>query len=537
MENQWLKIYLIIFCLIAFTACHQPEKPVAQQSDTLRMSMEGDPQTLDPRRVRDLSTVTVMHMFYEGLMRTQADGLTVPALAESFTVSPDQKTYTFHLRSSVWSNGEPVTAKDFEYTWKSLLNPQFPSPNAYQLYVIKGAQAAKEGKASLDQIGISTPNNSTLVIELEQPTPHFLHLISTHFFYPVHTSLRQQSTDISALPKSNSVTNGPFKLEKWSHHNELTAIKNPRYWDKDKVRLARVQLIMLDNPTALQLFQNGELDWTGSPLSTLSIDALASLSNEQKLEVAPAAGIYLFRINTEKPPFNHVKMRQAFALALCRADLVEYVLQGNQIPAFGIIPYSFITSQPYFDDENTHLAKRLFQEALDEQAITLENFPSVSIHYASGERAHKIAQVAQQQWKEALGVDIALQSNEPKVYYDQLKNQSYQLGIGSWFADFRDPISFLEIFKSKDNGTNNTQWESAQYIDLLNQSAFVQDDEERKKILKQAERILINEMPVIPLFYSSYNYVKNPSIKNVYFSELGYLDFKHAYLDNNPETK
>lgn len=530
MGTHWPKFYLIVFCLLAFTACRQPEKPVTQ-SDTLRMSMEGDPQTLDPRRVRDLSTVTVMHMLYEGLMRTQADGLAAPALAESITVSPDQKTYTFHLRSSAWSNGDPVTAKDFEQTWKSLLNPQFPSPNAYQLYLIKGAQAAKEGEVSLDQIGVSAPDDLTLIVELEQPTPYFLHLVATHFFYPIHASLRQQTADARPLPDSDIVTNGPFKLEKWNYRNELTAIKNPHYWDRSNVRLNRIQLIVLDNPTALQLFQNGELDWTGSPLSTLSVDALASLRRQEKLEVAPAAGVYLFRINTEKPPFNHIKMRQAFALALSRADLVEYVLQGNQVPAFGLIPYSFIAGQPFFDDEDIHLARRLFQEAMEEQALTLENFPQVSIQYASGERAHKIAQVVQQQWKETLGVNVALQSSEAKIYYDQLKNRTYQLGIGSWFADFRDPISFLEIFKLKDNGTNNTQWESPHYIELLNQSALVQNAEKRKELLKQAERTIINEMPIIPLFYSSYNYVKNPMIKGVYFSELGYLDFKHAYLD------
>jgi len=285
MTNYWLKFYLIVFCLLGFTACRQPKEPIAEQSNTLRMSMEGDPQTLDPRRVRDLPTVTVMHMLYEGLMRTQADGLIAPALAESITISPDQKIYTFHLRSNVWSDGQPLTAKDFEQTWKSLLDPKFPSPNAYQLYVIKGAQAAKEGHASPDQIGIYTLDDSILKVELEKPTPYFLHLTATHFFYPVHPLLRQQPADASTLPDSSVVTNGPFKLEKWSHHNELTAVKNIHYWDKNNVQLNRVQLVMLDNPTALHLFQNGELDWTGSPLSTLSVDALLSLRNQKKLEI------------------------------------------------------------------------------------------------------------------------------------------------------------------------------------------------------------------------------------------------------------
>jgi oligopeptide transport system substrate-binding protein len=288
---------------------------------------------------------------------------------------------------------------------------------------------------------------------------------------------------------------------------------------------------VLDNPTALQLFQNGGLEWTGSPLSTLSVDALASLKKQNVLEVKPSAGTYLFRINSEKPPFTSVKMRQAFALALNRSDLVEHVLQGNQIPAFGIVPSSFLEGGPYFNDHDVLKARALFTEALREQMMTIEDLPAITIFYAANERAHKIAQVAQQQWKEALGVNVLLQSYEPKVYYDQLKKHDYQLGIGSWFADFRDPISFLEIFKLKDNGTNNTQWEHPDYIALIDASSKTADNQERSRLLQEAEKVLIQQMPVIPLFYNSYNYVRKPSVKGVYFSELGYLDFKHAYLE------
>lgn len=525
---KWLNFLLIPFCLLVCTACHQ-HQPIANHS-TLRISCEGDPQTLDPRQVRDLSTATVIHMLYEGLMR-QADGQPVPAMAETVSISPDQKTYTFHLRRSAWSDGQPVTAYDFEQTWKSLLDPQFPSPNAYQLYVIQGAQAAKEGRASIEQVGVYAQDDETLVVQLEQPTPYFLHLTATHFYYPAHASLRQQSPHSNASGGTQVLTNGPYQLEKWSRHNELTAIPNPHYWDKENIHLDRIALVVLDNPTALQLFQRGELDWTGSPLSTISTDALASLKNGKRLEIKPAAGIYLLRVNTERPPFTHAKMRQAFALALNRSDLVEHVLQGNQLPAFGLIPPSFLSGQPLFKDHDLSGARQLFQEALAEQGLTLQDFPQVAIYYASGERAHKIAQVAQQQWKECLGVNVALQSTEAKVYFDRLKNHDFQMGIGSWFADFRDPISFLEVFKLKGNGTNNTQWENPQYIALLDQSAKAADPMEREKLLKAAEEVILQDMPVIPLFYASYNYVKNRSLKGVYFSELGYLDFKNAYFD------
>lgn len=533
MLTKWLSFFLIPLCLFACIGCRKNE-PLAHTFSTLRISSEGDPQTLDPRRVRDLPTATVIHMLYEGLMRNQADDQPAPAMAETVTISPDQKTYIFKLRNSAWSDGQPVTAHDFEQTWKSMLEPQFPSPNAYQLYIIRGAQDAKEGRASIEQVGVHAQDDSTLVVQLERPTPYFLHLTATHFYYPVHASLRQQPFDAKGLNESPLLTNGPYQLENWKRHNELTSIPNPYYWDKQNVQLNQITLVVLDNPTALQLFQRGELDWTGSPLSTLSTDALASLKSQGQLEIMPAAGVYLFRINTERPPFINPKMRQAFAIALNRADLVEHVLQGNQVPALGIIPPSFLQGQPLFEDHDVLRARQLFQEALEEQVMTLEDFPQVSIYYASGERAHKIAQVAQQQWKEILGVNIDLQSSEAKAYYDRLKTHDYQMGIGSWFADFRDPISFLDIFKLKENGTNNTQWENPTYVALLDQSSKTTLRSEREKFLKSAEKVIVQDMPIVPLFYASYNYVKNPSVKGVYFSELGYLDFKNAYWEAHP---
>lgn len=518
----------LIFCLLLIcTGCQKEETP---SKSILRVSTEGDAQTLDPRRVRDLATTTVIHMLYEGLLRNGPDGQPGLAMAESMKVSPDQMTYTFQLRKSNWSDGEPVTAKDFEETWKSILDPKFPSPNAYQLYSIRGAQAAKEGRASLADIGVKAVDNKTLVVTLERPTPYLPSLLATHFFYPVHPHLREQPSDSSALGDTQIATNGPFILSEWHRHDELTAVPNSHYWDRPNVRLDQISLIVLDNPTALQLFQGGGLEWTGSPLSTISTDALASLKKAGTLDVMPAAGTYLLRVNTEKPPFTSAKMRAAFALAINRSDLVEHVLQGNQIPAFGIVPPSFIEGEPLFADHDRLKAHKLFREALDEQQLTVENFPPVTLYYASGERSHKIAQVAQQQWKEAFGITAALQSNEAKVYFDQLKKHDYQMGIGSWFADFRDPISFLEVFKLKDNGTNNTQWEHLDYVALLDNSSQTTGIQ-RNQLLKDAEALLIREMPVIPLFYASYNYVKSPSVKGVYFSELGYLDFKNAYLE------
>ena len=211
----------------------------------------------------------------------------------------------------------------------------------------------------------------------------------------------------------------------------MSAVQNPHSWDHKNVHLNQIRLITLDPTVSLQLFQNGELDWAGSPLSTLSVDALESLKKQGKLQITPAAGVYFFRINTDRPPFNNVKMRQAFALALNREDLVKHALQGNQIPAMGLVPPSFLPGEPLFNDHDLSTAKKLFQEALDDESLTLNEIPPIYIQYGAGERNHKIAQVAQQQWKEAFGIDPHLRSMEGKLQFEKLKARDYQLAVGS----------------------------------------------------------------------------------------------------------
>ena len=419
-----------------------------------------------------------------------------------------------------------MTADDFVQTWQSVLTPAFPAPNAYQLYVIKGAKEAKEGRASPESIGVKALNPSTLVVELEQPAPYFLEMTSCHFFFPASPAMRQAavSTEFDKV-----VGNGPFMQDRWKRRSEFSVVKNPHYWDAPQVNLERVTLVTLDENTALQLYNAGSLDWAGSPLSTMPQDAVATLKNSGKLQVASGAGTHWFRLNTEKAPFNNEKMRQAFALALNRKAIVEHVTQGNQQPAIGIIPPAFgFSHQDYFADNDVSTAQKLFNEALEENQLTKATMPSISLRYAANDRNHKIAQAVQQQWSKAFDIPVALDSSEPQVLLDRLRSGDYQISMGSWYADIRDPINFLEIFKSKTNPTNQTFWESPQYTTLLDQSSLELDPAERTLLLEQAEKVLIEGMPVIPLFHSAYNYMKNDHVTGEYFSPLGYLEFKEA---------
>ncbi len=522
-----LKFSVIFCCLLTFTACkrhsHSNEKLALEGDQIVHMSTSADPLSLDPRQVRDLGSVTILHMLYDGLMRLDNHGKPQNALAQSVTLSPDKKQYTFKLRPSFWSNGSPLTAFQFEQTWKTLLDPHFPAPNAYQFYVIKGAKAAKEGKLTWDQVGIKASDALTLIIELESATPYFLDLVSTHFYYPCHPDF--------SLEKP--LTNGPFKLHSWKKQNELIVSKNKHYWDANEVRLDHIIVTTLEDFTALRLYENGELDWIGSPMGTLPQDALATLKHQHHLAVSPAAGVHWFRLNTAKVPFNNSKMRSALALSLNRHEIVEHVTQGNQKIAEAIVPASFgLKRKSFFKDNSSSLGWYTFQEALEELKISKDELPTLTLCYSATERNSKVAQTVQQQWKKALGIEVQLESYESQLFFDKISREDYQVALGSWYADIGDPINFLTLFKDKDTGMNHTHWQEERYTSLLDQSDQVQDVGQRLALLDEAQSVLLAEMPIIPLFFGSFNYVKTEGLLGVYFSELGYVDFKHAFFGN-----
>lgn len=517
-------MHFFLFLVLALFFCSCTNKEESPKTNPfLTIAAADDPTSLDPRNVRDLSSSTVMRILYEGLTRSTFQGKIIPGIAESYTISDDQKTYTFHLRPSTWSDGSLLTAEDFEETWKTILSPSFPAPNAYQLYPIKGAKAAKEGLTPMNNIGVKAVDSSTLVVELENPTPYFLELTSCHFFFPVHQSLRTEKPNYL----QPHVGNGPFKLDQWTKRDELKFVKNSNYWDEKNVSLEGISIQILDEHTALQLFKTGKLDWAGSPLSTLPQDVIAPLKEQNQLQIAEGAGTHWFRINTVKIPFNNIKIRRAFSLALDRKAIVEHVTQGNQQPAFGIIPPSFGLQYQEDNGHNLIAAKKLFNEGLIDSRQKKTDL-NISLSYASNDRNHKIAQAVQQQWNTAFDIDVKLNANESHIQIDKMKKGNYEISMGSWFADIQDPVNFLEIFQSIHNPTNQTFWQNRQYTILLNLSAAEPDPAQRLQLFSQAEKILIEEMPVIPLFHSAYNYLKSEGVSGVYFSPLGFVDFKDA---------
>ena len=444
-------------------------------------------------------------------MRLDNGGKLVPGMAKEVVISDDALTYTFYLRNAHWSNGAPVTSQDFAYSWKSVLDPKFAAPNAFQLYPIKNARAFKSGEVSSNSLGISMPDAQTLVVTLEKPTPYFLELTSFFTLFPVN---QQQQNSY----------NGPFLLASNMVKDEIIAKRNPYYWDQDAVRLDEVHFIFLDERTALGMLETGELDLVGSPLSALPSDAIDALGKQ--IHAVPAAGTQWLRFQIEKNPTNNLAVRKALTLAINRRALIDHVVRGNQLPATGLIPPGVLwEAQSYFADHDLKAAQEALKEAGEVASLTLT--------YTQSERNHRMAQALQEQWRVALGIHVALEALEPQIAAQRIKSQEYQIALGSWFADIRDPINFLAVFERRDNGTNHTQWENPKYRQLLAESDIAPSELERKKLLQQAEATLMQDLPVAPIFFFRLNYLQNPRLKGVTVSELGIIQFRDAYFEVN----
>jgi oligopeptide transport system substrate-binding protein len=486
------------------------------------INIVSDLTTLDPRKMRNSNDKILASMLFDGLMRVGSEGKSIPSLLKDVKVSEDGKRYIFSIKEAYWTNGDKILPRDFVYAWTTSLSPKFISENAYQLFCIENAKEIKEGSLPFSSLGAKEIDESTLEVCLTSPIPYFLELLSFPIFFPVNKKM--DNTDIPWGLKDNELIScGPFSLKSWRHNDGVEVIKNNSYWDADVVNLSSIYMAIVGEETELLMFENKELDWAGSPSSNLPLDRLLDLRKTGALHSFPLLGTAFFRLNVEKAPFDNQNIRRAFSLALDRKALIDHVLQGGQEPALSLVPG---LSPSFFTDRSEKEAMSFLQKELGGNRL-----PKITILYASIQKNHQITQAIQQMYHDVLGVDVVLEACEPKVYYSRLRNKDYQMALGSWVADFDDPENFLEVFKYKNGSTNNTQWENASYASLLDLSRD-KKGEKRKEILMACEKVLIEEMPIVPLYHLQGLYLKNDALKNVIISPTGTLDFKWAYLSN-----
>lgn len=509
------RLMFFLICLFC-VACEKspPEKK------TLRLTYLSEANSLDPRYGYEIPANHTVKMLFEGLTRLSADHTVIPAAAESYTISPDGKTYTFKIRPAKWSNNEPVTAYDFEYAWKSVIDPRIPTQGTADFYPIKNVEAIVKGELPVDEAGVKALDARTLVVELAYPAPYFLELTATSAYSPVYAKVAEQDPYAEVY----SIANGPFRLKKRREHHETLLEKNPFYWNADAVQLERIDIsIVEDASTQLALFEKGKCDWLGKPFAKLPLDAVPSLTEKGMLDHFPERAVYWYFVNTQHFPYHHPKIRRALALAANRAEIVTHVLKEGEEKATSVN-----REHTYFEDANVAEACQLFDEALEELGLMRQTFPPVHLSYCNIETNHRIACALQQQWQQALSIEVKLDPQEWTTYYDNLSTGKFEIGGLSWHARISDPVYNLQLFKYADDRLNMSNWEDDTFQEILQAAQEEPDLTKRLALLEKAESLLMENMPVIPIYFLTMSYAKNPQLEGFCLSELNEIDFINA---------
>ncbi|MCB1106687.1 MAG: peptide ABC transporter substrate-binding protein [Chlamydiia bacterium] len=504
------------------------KKTPSQKNQSIRINFCYSPLSIDPRISTDPITTTMSFMLYEGLTRLEPDGSISFALAERVKISKDKKKYLFYLRESMWSDGTPLTAYHFEASWKRILDPKFPSKSAHLLFPIKNGENAKRGKCPVEDVGVKAIDEKTLLVHLARPTPYFLQLTSFATYFPVPFNGDQ----VPHPTRSNeTLSSGPFLLSSWKEEDEIVVLKNPYYWNAAEVKLEKIHISMInDEATALNLFDQGFLDFNGGLISTLPLDAIPTLRKRGILKQRPIASTTFCTFNVQKFPFNNVHIRKAFSYAINRKLITENLFHLFDDIATGPVPTILKKGSSLFvEDQQKELAIKYFHQGLLELGITKEEFPEITYNYFPTELHKNLAITLQNFWKETLGLNVKLQAQEFKTHLSKLCSQDYSIAQMSWIGQYCDPMSFLERFDGKNAYRNYSGWESPDYSRLL-EKGLHQEKKAREETLEQAEYLLVDEMPLIPLYHFHLNYVKNPSLKNLSISPLGDIQFHKAYL-------
>lgn len=515
------------------------EKLAADQ--TLRFSFTSEVPTFDPGQAQDNVAHTMLNMMYEGLVAMDEDGKVVPANAESWKI--DGTKYTFTLRKDAkWSNGDPVTAKDYVFAWERVLSPATSPapPYANMLYdYIQGAKEYNEGKTKdFSTVGVKALDDYTLEVNIINPTPYFLGLTSFYTYFPVHQSVKDDAK--WAVNKDKMITNGPFKLTGWEIGQSYELSKNENYHSKDDVKLNKIQISVVDSAaTQLQAYKNGETDYTGQPVGEIPSDQLPSVRQELKDEFnnRSIASIYYYQFNVTAKPFDNAKIRKAFSMAIDRQTLIDKVTLGGETAAFGFVPYGIVGAdeQEYrkavpdnYISYNVEDAKKLLEEGMKEAGYT--KLPEITLLYNTSENHKKIALAIGDMWKKALGVDIKLVNQEFQVYITTRRNLDYQVSRAGWVSDYNDPMAFMSMWATGD-GNNDAGYSNKEYDQLIADAKKTGDEKARQEMIAKAEKILIEDDSVaIPLYYYTTKTLIKPYLKNVHMDYSGAVDFSRAYL-------
>ncbi len=508
--------------------------------------------TLDPATVTGVPEGRVIRAIYEGLCVQHPETLEpIPGMAQSWELSDDGLTYTFHIRRGArWTNGDPVTAHDFVYTFQRCLDPLTAAEYAYQLYYVRGARAYnteldEDGRplTSFDSVGIRATDDYTLEIELASPTPYFLDLVAFYPLFPVNRrsieSAKERWPDdwqVELMKPVNLVTNGPFRVVERRINDRIRLVKNEDYWDADEVAFRSIDVLAVENyGTMLNLYLTGSVDF----IDRMATNIVPRMIPREDFDPTPYLGSYFYRVNVTKPPFDDVRVRRALALTMDRKAICDKIMKAGQKPAYALVPpgmEGYANAQMDHADVDALGYDAAFRRDCERARELLAEagygpggtpFPTIEIHYNTSEAHRDIAEVVADGWKRTLAIDAKLLSQEWKVYLDTQRSLGYDVSRSAWIGDYPDPNTFLDLFVT--GGENNkTGWGNLEYDRLVRDAASVMDSEKRMAMLRDAEEILMRELPILPIYMYVTQSVVNPRLGG-YFDNVQDVHFQKFF--------
>lgn len=553
MKRRIIALLLIaVLAVTVFAGCG-----AKSSKDSITALFGSEPTTMDPGLIQTLDATTYCVHLFEGLTRND-HGKFVPGVAKSWDISKDLKTYTFHLRdNAVWTDGQPVKAQDFEYAWKRNLDPRTASPYAYIMYYLDGGEAynsyamkenptdeeKKKEEADLqalqDQVKVKALDDKTLEVTLLAPASFFLEILSTQsVFYPLRKDIIDANSETWTQNKETFITNGAYKLKEWKHSDEIIVEKSDNYWDKGHAIFKEIHFKLMDDfNAALSATEAGEIDVNYASMPNAEIPRL---EKEGKATIYPDVATYYYDFNVTKPPFDNAKVRKAIAYAIDRQYIIDKVTLAYQKPAVGMVPYGFpdpIANKDFRDadptkylPENTSKveeAKKLLAEAGYPDG---KGFPEVEFIYNTSEGHRVIAEAIQEQLKNNLGISVKITNMEWAVFVEERNKHNFNFCRDGFGADYGDPISLLDLFTSK-SGNNSSAWNNPEYDKLIDTIKNTADQKVRFDSMHKAEQLLMEEMPIMPIYFYTKTIMEPKNLKNQYKAPTGIYFLDTAYFE------
>lgn len=534
-----LMLVLVMVLSLGLTGCGKKEKLAADQ--TLRINWQQDPPDLDPQTTTDQVSMWIVNAIYDGLVRQQPDGTIKKGsgLAEDWTISEDELTYTFKLKDAKWSDGTPITAYDFEYAWFRAIDPEVASEYAYQFYHIVGAEEYNtEVITDKEKVGIKALDEKTLEVKLLRPTPFFLSLTSFATYLPAQKAAVEKYGDEFASAPDKMVYSGPFVIELWEKEQRLYLAKNQDYWDAASVKLDKIEGDMItDNNTMVNLYETGGLDVIAVPGEFMD-----KYKDSPEFGSAADATTWYFQFNMEDKYFQNLNIRKAFAYAADRQSFVNNVLANGSIVAGGLTPPLLLGKGGKDFAENRGdltlpfdpaKAKEHFELGLKELGITKADFEKhVSIVAGNTTTWNRITQTFQQMWKENLGVEIPIEEMTFAMRLERYNKKDYTISVAGWGGDYNDPMTFMDLFVT--NGGNNDAYYSSPEYDAAIKKAMEGEGDERIDAMLEAEKALAKDLPIHPLYHPARVFVQRDYVKGIARYAVGCdTEYKWAYIEEH----